>query len=250
MENSWKSSYGVLDLSVRKKTTNPSTGPKATSKIPMRYSPYFVSIQPRNQSISPELKAVNIYQRCQSTSPDSFRSDSSNGESSSSQSSLTNQCRRPAMLPADPRNAIAFGNGSDALLADLWERTSKILEHRPANVEDLRRQMTTGLRRSNNHTNQNMRRVSSANENKSNDPLYLEKRRKNNESAKRSRDARKAKEEDLMITNATLSAKAASDEALIAEMAQIIKQLKNVLFPSSETVVTTTPPYIYRPFSG
>ncbi|KAJ8950232.1 hypothetical protein NQ318_006206 [Aromia moschata] len=53
-------------------------------------------------------------------------------------------------------------------------------------------------------TNVNMRRTQSQNANKIADPDYWEKRKKNNEAAKRSRDARKAKEDEIAIRCAFL----------------------------------------------
>lgn len=55
-------------------------------------------------------------------------------------------------------------------------------------------------------TNTNMRRTMSDNNGntKRGDPAYWEKRRKNNEAAKRSRDARRAKEDELAIRTAFL----------------------------------------------
>lgn len=53
-------------------------------------------------------------------------------------------------------------------------------------------------------SNKNMRRNIPSNPEKSKDPEYLEKRRKNNEAAKKSREARKAKEDELAIRVAFL----------------------------------------------
>lgn len=52
--------------------------------------------------------------------------------------------------------------------------------------------------------NRNMSRNVPANPDKLNDPEYLEKRRKNNEAAKKSRDARKTKEDEMAIRVAFL----------------------------------------------
>lgn len=53
-------------------------------------------------------------------------------------------------------------------------------------------------------TNKNMRRNSQKNTTANDDPAYWEKRRKNNEAAKRSRDARRAKEDEIAIRCAFL----------------------------------------------
>nr|XP_022899753.1 protein giant-like [Onthophagus taurus] len=56
-----------------------------------------------------------------------------------------------------------------------------------------------------NYTNKNMKRNNhSKNGSGDDDPIYLEKRRKNNEAAKRSRDARRAKEDEIAIRCAFL----------------------------------------------
>lgn len=68
---------------------------------------------------------------------------------------------------------------------------------------EFREKMLAQVRATHNSTNKNMRRIQSQNNN-SGDPHYWEKRRKNNEAAKRSRDARKAKEDEIAIRCAFL----------------------------------------------
>ncbi|XP_030765613.1 D site-binding protein-like [Sitophilus oryzae] len=55
-----------------------------------------------------------------------------------------------------------------------------------------------------NESNKNMRRTIATNAERSKDPEYVAKRRKNNEAAKRSREARKAREDELAIRVAYL----------------------------------------------
>lgn len=66
------------------------------------------------------------------------------------------------------------------------------------------RQRVMSQVQSHNGTNKNMRRVPQNSSCKIEDPTYWEKRRKNNEAAKRSRDARRAKEDEIAIRCAFL----------------------------------------------
>lgn len=71
--------------------------------------------------------------------------------------------------------------------------------------QEFRERMLSKVPNYNNSTNKNMRRVSQSMQNAGNhDPAYWEKRRKNNEAAKRSRDARRAKEDEIAIRCAFL----------------------------------------------
>lgn len=70
---------------------------------------------------------------------------------------------------------------------------------------EFRDRMLSKVPNYNNATNKNMRRISQSSQNAGNsDPAYWEKRRKNNEAAKRSRDARRAKEDEIAIRCAFL----------------------------------------------
>ncbi|CAH1983598.1 unnamed protein product [Acanthoscelides obtectus] len=68
---------------------------------------------------------------------------------------------------------------------------------------EFRQKMLSQVQSPHNGTNKNMRRSQLTNSHVS-DPTYWEKRRKNNEAAKRSRDARRAKEDEIAIRCAFL----------------------------------------------
>lgn len=70
---------------------------------------------------------------------------------------------------------------------------------------EFRKRMLATTQQSYSATNKNMRRtIATGNNTHISDPSYWEKRRKNNEAAKRSRDARKAKEDEIAIRCAFL----------------------------------------------
>lgn len=69
---------------------------------------------------------------------------------------------------------------------------------------EFRKRMLSQVQSLSSTTNKNMRRYSQTPYSTNNDPNYWEKRRKNNEAAKRSRDARRAKEDEIAIRCAFL----------------------------------------------
>ncbi|KAJ3659018.1 hypothetical protein Zmor_010727 [Zophobas morio] len=81
----------------------------------------------------------------------------------------------------------------------------------------------------NKETNQNMRRLSNT-QNKNADPTYLEKRRKNNEAAKKSRDARRAKEDEMAIRCAFLEEQNRHLKYLTQSLKQEVKRLQHVVY--------------------
>lgn len=79
------------------------------------------------------------------------------------------------------------------------EATKRLMEESAKKYADFREKMLMQLHNNNNNcTNQNMRRMQN-NGNRAQDPEYLEKRRKNNEAAKRSRDSRRYKQDEIAI---------------------------------------------------
>lgn len=78
------------------------------------------------------------------------------------------------------------------------EVTKKLMEESAKKYADFREKMLMQLHNNNNCTNQNMRRITN-NSNRAQDPEYLEKRRKNNQAAKRSRDSRRYKQDEVAI---------------------------------------------------
>lgn len=81
--------------------------------------------------------------------------------------------------------------------------TDLILEDSSEAYAKFKEKMLAEARSSNNSTNKNMRRVQSQNGNVD-DPSYWEKRKKNNIAAKKSRDLRRAKEDEMAIRCAFL----------------------------------------------
>lgn len=65
--------------------------------------------------------------------------------------------------------------------------------------EEYRNKVLSQIIKGESEPNRNMRRTIPSNPEKCNDPEYLERRRKNNEAAKKSREARKAKEDEIAI---------------------------------------------------
>lgn len=95
--------------------------------------------------------------------------------------------------------------------------------------EDFRQRMLKQVQSNNNETNKNMRRNQNFND-KNVDPCYLEKRRRNNEAAKRSRDARKAKEDEIAIRCAYLEQENLKLKLRITDLERDKDTLQNMLY--------------------
>lgn len=96
----------------------------------------------------------------------------------------------------------SFGDMTSLLLnssATEDEDLKKLLEDFEERRAQYKEKMAAHLTSNSTGCNQNMRRTQN-NKDKISDPEYLEKRKKNNESAKRSRDARRHKQDELAIT--------------------------------------------------
>lgn len=83
---------------------------------------------------------------------------------------------------------------------------------------------------SNNGTNKNMRRITQSAQQNS-DPTYWEKRRKNNEAAKRSRDARRAKEDEIAIRCAFLEQENVKLKYEVLSLRNETERLRNIAYP-------------------
>ncbi|KAK9727407.1 Basic region leucine zipper [Popillia japonica] len=79
-------------------------------------------------------------------------------------------------------------------------------------------------------TNKNMRRYSQTGSSPNNDPSYWEKRRKNNEAAKRSRDARRAKEDEIAIRCAFLEQENLKLRYESATLRDEVERLRNLVY--------------------
>jgi hypothetical protein len=73
------------------------------------------------------------------------------------------------------------------------------------------------------------------------DPSYLERRRKNNEAAKRSRDARRAKEEEVALKACLLEEENKQLRVELASLKQEIGRLKQLLFMCQVPMAAMTP---------
>ncbi|XP_076661598.1 transcription factor giant isoform X2 [Halictus rubicundus] len=108
--------------------------------------------------------------------------------------------KAPRPFKAYPKDPLSFSMGSGDQIYDPNSNEA---------YSDFRKRMLESVRRSNESTNTKMRRVtkspslptSTVDEK---DAAYWERRRKNNEAAKRSRDARRAKEDEIAIRAAFL----------------------------------------------
>ncbi|KAH0810591.1 hypothetical protein GEV33_012201 [Tenebrio molitor] len=95
--------------------------------------------------------------------------------------------------------------------------------------QEFRHKVMSQVQSPNNGTNKNMRR-SNNNANKIDDPTYWEKRRKNNEAAKRSRDARRAKEDEIAIRCAFLEQENTSLKAYSQSLQEELKRLTQFIY--------------------
>lgn len=85
---------------------------------------------------------------------------------------------------------------------------------------------------SKNGTNKNMRRNSQSANAQNADPTYWEKRKKNNEAAKRSRDARRAKEDEIAVRCAFLERENLNLKFKLATVESERKRLHSMLYSS------------------
>lgn len=95
---------------------------------------------------------------------------------------------------------------------------------------DFRQKMLSQVQSSHTGTNNNMRRNQSQNANVS-DPCYWEKRKKNNEAAKRSRDARRAKEDEIAIRCAFLEQENIQLKFRLANLESERQRMQKLLYP-------------------
>lgn len=122
-------------------------------------------------------------------------------------------------FPKDPLSMAFMSNVSDQLLGkDSAEAYA-----------DFREKMLIQVRATHNSSNKNMRRTQTQNVHNS-DPSYWEKRRKNNEAAKRSRDARKAKEDEIAIRCAFLEQENVQLKCKIAALEREIERSRRIVY--------------------
>ncbi|CAH1159842.1 unnamed protein product [Phaedon cochleariae] len=123
----------------------------------------------------------------------------------------------------------AFPKDPLALNLGVVPPTSPISDSDSVAYEDFRTKMLAQVQASHNISNKNMRRIQNHTE-KSADPEYLERRKKNNEAAKRSRDARKAKEDEIAIRCAFLEQENMKMKFRLAALNGEVERLQSLLY--------------------
>ncbi|XP_076273260.1 uncharacterized protein LOC143204557 isoform X2 [Rhynchophorus ferrugineus] len=160
---------------------------------PVQYiSPHPVQVQPATTpETDPCSSPIDIMQ-CDlpQTSPLSSTGSSSDFDKNSKSTSAT---KRPFKLISSISKAAPLLSSIDTDMGNAIE------------YEQFRKKVLSQFDRPyDKECNKNMRRTIATNAEKSKDPEYIEKRKKNNEAAKRSREARKAREDELAIRVAYL----------------------------------------------
>ncbi|XP_050507356.1 protein giant-like [Diabrotica virgifera virgifera] len=184
----------VLDLCVRKRPLSPN--------YPYDYT--------RSRSYS----EVSCF------SPKSDVSDVSSPEHRDSTVSSTKiKCSRPfKAYPKDPMSMPILSGTPNMLGKDSSEAYA-----------EFREKILSRAQANHNGTNKNMRRTQTTNIQNS-DPAYWEKRKKNNEAAKRSRDARRAKEDEIAIRCAFLEQENIQLKFRLAALENERERLQSILY--------------------
>lgn len=142
-------------------------------------------------------------------------------------SKITPKAPRP--FKAFPKNPLAFTVGIFTKI-DALGTTEPVKKIEPSalNYGEFREKMLAKVQ-DYKATNANMRRNQNQ-EQRNDDPSYLERRKKNNEAAKRSRDARKAREDEIAIRCAFLERENMKMRANLASVEADVERLKKLIF--------------------
>ncbi|KAF2904551.1 hypothetical protein ILUMI_01624 [Ignelater luminosus] len=186
----------ILDLCIRKRSRSRSPSPP-TSQLETNNN-----TSPVHSSIHPEL-ASSTSCGISSSSPDSENSVMSASPNpyydhypqSIVPTTTSNRLKAPRPFKAYPKDPLSLASGVN---------TAVFGENSVQAYVQFRHSLLARVQATNGITNKNMRRMSQTTNNNRHDPNYWEKRRKNNEAAKRSRDARRAKEDEIAIRAAFL----------------------------------------------
>lgn len=170
----------------------------------------------RSESITPELLGSGF-----------------SSKNNSSQTITPSRKRHVERVTHRQKSSLPFLESSSSRQI-FQELTSVLNQNPPESIETIYQRVRANAKRSNSYTNHNMQRVSSINETKNQDPEYLEKRKKNNESAKRSRDARRAKEEELAAAIPILHERANHLERQVEASIQLIALMQYCIRTSSD----------------
>ncbi|XP_076273468.1 uncharacterized protein LOC143204650 [Rhynchophorus ferrugineus] len=198
------------------------------SKKPSPESPYNCS-SPDSSVFSNSIRSEYVQRQCsppsyipeavqtdssateyaKSPSPASVKSEPRSETSAQSQSPKSRGARPFKVLPKDSLT-LALGAITQldptTLINDDEvdpELTKGLIQDSVKKYAEFRERMLKQLHTSGTTTNKNMRRIQN-NSDKTQDTEYMEKRRKNNEAAKRSRDARRIKQDEIAIRMAFL----------------------------------------------
>lgn len=200
---------------------SPNASPEYRSSQEKDQKSFIVCTEPdRNphitaiQNNSPPIKSpMNVSVGCES--PSSTVSSSDSLQSSDMSSRTSSKRNRPfKTLTKDPFLGI---------------KTAVNLLHEDVDYPTFREKMLAQSRLDYNSTNMNMKRKTVTNENNS-DPVYWEKRKKNNEAAKKSRDARKAREDEIAIRCAFLEQENLKLKLKIAAVQSDTERMQNLIY--------------------
>ncbi|XP_060531697.1 uncharacterized protein LOC132705239 [Cylas formicarius] len=174
------------------------------------------TIVPNHQRYSSETESDNISTHSSSHDESDLPDSSSRLPDINSNSLCANPYGRSVSRPFKSINPLAMSLGTFRMDKDSM-----------AAYEEFRQKMLSQVQgATGNEINKNMRRTIQASNPQSSDPSYLEKRKKNNEAAKRSRDARRAKEDEIAIRCAFLEQE---NVKLKLQLATIERQKKALL---------------------
>ncbi|XP_018560842.1 D site-binding protein-like [Anoplophora glabripennis] len=199
----------VLDLCVKKKGEPPcyTLNYPSPKHSPVYDKPLHHSRMPRNMS------------EC-----------SEDSETSKSPLVIDNNC--PRNSPKVPRPFKAFPKNPLAFTLNVFAKIDPLRTESPGGTEpsyeEFRRKMLEKVE-DNKGTNMNMRRYQNLDERHA-DPSYLERRKKNNEAAKKSREARKAREDEITIRCAFLEQENIRLKANLASVEMDVERLKSLIF--------------------
>lgn len=200
----------ALDLCVRRKKRSPS--PEGAQ---MKIEPVY--IEPPSSSVcfsSPGSQA------------DSEHSDISfNAELPYpvSMTQIPSKARLPRPFKAYPKDPLSIAIGVVSTETLIGQNSTEA-------YGEFRRRMLSQVQSQHQGTNKNMRRNTQQSSTINEDPVYWEKRRKNNEAAKRSRDARRAKEDEIAIRCAFLEQENLKLKYEVATLRNESERLRNMLY--------------------
>ncbi|KAF5271901.1 hypothetical protein FQR65_LT05048 [Abscondita terminalis] len=198
----------ILDLCIRHK---PSRSPSPSKTLPT--NPLMYTETPSSTVVisSPYSETSEI-----STSSDLYR----DIQIKNPVQVMSPRVRVPRPFKAYPKDPLTMAAAECVLGKESTEA-----------YNEFRKRMLAQVHASNGVTNKNMRRISPCNNNHNrDDAIYWEKRRKNNEAAKRSRDARRAKEDELAIRAAFLERENLHLRCEVANMRIELEELRNIVY--------------------